>query len=548
MTNRGKQFCSFVCASLTLGLTGCGFNQQSALQSFLPNTPRPSLVAEYTPPVVQPDLHSHEMPAFLIQAQKIILASPGALKADSLMRRADQAYQRGRKLYQEKEEQQARKEFDTAIDLMLEASASNPQDRQTFEARLDEMVDAIHRYDLAGLGAGVDVEEARFDKAPLEDILEMTFPVDPNLKDRVKEQVQATASQLPLSVNDAVLGYINYFSGRGHKTLLTGLERAGRYRPMIQRVLQEEGIPQELIHLAQAESGFLPRAVSHKAAAGMWQFVAWRGNQYGLRQNRYSDDRLDPERATRASARHLHDLYNTFGDWYLAIAAYNCGPGVVDRAVERSGYADFWELRKRNLLPAETTNYVPIILAMTIMAKNAPEYGLEGVVADAPIEYDSIELTSPTHLALIADLSDAPLSELFELNPALLRGLAPAGYEVHVPRGTGRALVASLQLIPAERRASWRVHTVASGDTLASIGRRYGMSANTIAAANPLWAASPETGQRLVIPASERADNVSRRTVSKRISTAPATKKSYQPLTNITHTASVRVPRSAGAE
>src|ERR1051326_4325345 len=133
----------------------------------------------------------------------------------------------------------------------------------------------------------------------------MTFPVDPKLKDRVREQVTATVSQLPLSVNDTVLGYINYFSNRGHGTIVAGTQRSGRYRPMVRRILDEEGVPQELIHLAQAESGFLPRALSRKAAAGMWQFVAFRGQQYGLKQTRYSDDRLDPEKATRAAARHL---------------------------------------------------------------------------------------------------------------------------------------------------------------------------------------------------------------------------------------------------
>src|SRR3984957_4726470 len=494
MTSRTKRLLYFLGASLTLGISGCGYKEQSKFQSFLPSTPHPAVAEIAQPPAVQPNIYLHETPAFLVQAQKEVA---GPSRADVLMQRADQAYQRGRKFYQDQDELQARKEFDTAIDLMLEASANNPPDRPTFEARLDEMVDAIHRYDLAGLGAGVDVEEARFDKAPLEDILHMTFPVDPKLKDKVREQVQATASQLPLSVNDAVLGYINYFSGRGHKTLIAGLERAGRYSPMIQRVLQEEGIPQELIHLAQAESGFLPRPVSLKAAAGMWQFVAWRGNQYGLKQTRYTDDRLDPEKATRASAKHLHDLYNIYGDWYLAIAAYNCGPGVVDRAVERTGYADFWELRKRNVLPVETTNYVPIILAMTIMAKNAPEYGLEGVVPDAPVEYDTIAVTSPTHLALVADLTDAPLSELLELNPALLRGMAPGGYTLHVPRGTGGTLSASLASIPAERRASWRMHKVASGETLASISKHYGMTPGSIAAANRLTATVPETGARL---------------------------------------------------
>src|SRR5260370_23227904 len=214
------------------------------------------------------------------------------------------------------------------------------------------------------------------EKAPFEDLVPMTIPVDPKLKVKVREQVQATVSQLPLSVNDAVLGYINYFSGRGKNTIIAGLRRSGRYRPLVQRILDEEGVPPELIHLAQAESGFLPRALSRKAAAGMWQFMLWRGNEYGLNQTRYTDDRLDPERATKAAARHLRDLYQKFGDWHLAIAAYDCGPGVIERAGERTGYADFFQMRNLRVLPPQTTNYDPIILAMTILNNDATQQGL----------------------------------------------------------------------------------------------------------------------------------------------------------------------------
>jgi membrane-bound lytic murein transglycosylase D len=197
----------------------------------------------------------------------------------------------------------------------------------------------------------------------------------------------------------------------------------------------------------------------------------------------------------------LRDLYAAFGDWYLAIAAYNCGPGAVAKAVERTGYADFWELRNRGALPIETTNYVPIILAMTIMAKNAPEYGLEGLMPDAPIEYDNVDITAPTRLNLVADLTDEPVSELMALNPALLRGVAPAGYSLHVPRGTGGSLRASLEMVPADKRLSWRMHKVAEGETLASIGKRYGTSAALIANANKLLTNDPVAGDRLAIPA-----------------------------------------------
>jgi membrane-bound lytic murein transglycosylase D len=176
----------------------------------------------------------------------------------------------------------------------------------------------------------------------------------------------------------------------------------------------------------------------------------------------------------------------------------------VERAVERTGYADFWELRARGALPAETTNYVPINLAMTIMAKNATEYGLEGLSPDAPLEYDTMDVTAPTHLNLVADLTDAPVSELMGLNPALLKGVAPAGYSLHVPKGTGGSLRASLEMIPPDKRLSWRMHKVAEGETLASISKQYGASAGLIAATNKLLTGDPVAGDRLAIPATYR--------------------------------------------
>jgi membrane-bound lytic murein transglycosylase D len=422
--------------------------------------------------------------------------------SDLLIQRAEEKFRDGRKLYQINDADRARIEFDNSIDLMLQAS-DNPSDRALYEDKLERLVDAIHRLDLAGLGsAAPSSDQPQFEKAPLEDLLQMTFPVDPKLKSKVRTELSATASQLPLTMNDAVLGYINYFSGRGHRTIVAGLERAGKYRPMISRVLAEEGVPQELIHLAQAESGFLPRAVSNMAATGMWQFVKFRGQQYGLNQSSLMDERLDPEKATRAAARHLHDLYVEFGDWYLAIAAYNCGPGNIEKAVARTGYADFWELRARHAIPTETTNYVPIILAMTIMTKNAAEYGLTDVVPESPLEYDSVDMTANTHLALVGDLTDTPVSQLAALNPALLRNVAPEGYSVRVPRGSGSTLSASLDRVPAVQRASWRMHRVESGDTLVAIAKRYGATPNRIAEANSLRAQEPQAGDQLLIPAS----------------------------------------------
>ena len=286
----------------------------------------------------------------------------------------------------------------------------------------------------------------------------------------------------------------------GRRTLLAGFQRSGRYRELIQRILAEEGVPQELIYLAQAESGFLPRAVSNKKAVGMWQFIAATGGTYQLMRSSAVDERLDPEKATRAAARFLKFLHERYGDWYLAIAAYNCGAGAVDRAVERTGYADYWELLRRHALPRETANYVPIILAMTIIAKNPQEYGLDNITADSPVEYDSIRLTAPTHVDLIADATMQPVSVIRDLNPSLLGRLAPAGFQAHVPSGTAAATQEALESVPASSRHAWRLHHVSSGDTLAAIAKVYNLTPERIVAVNGS-ADSLEAGDTLVIPA-----------------------------------------------
>jgi membrane-bound lytic murein transglycosylase D len=451
---------------------------------------------------------------------------PRPSDVDMRIRRADDRFRRGKQMYDQGDVVEARVEFDAAIDILLTTPDQLP-DRYKIEAKLEQLVAAIFRYDVNRLGAGDLSGQLAWDKAPLEDILDLTFPIDPNLTPRVKEQLAATASQLPLEINDAVLSYINYFSTeRGRRTLLAGLRRAGRYKPMISRILAEEGVPQELIYLAQAESGFLPRAVSHKSAVGMWQFIRARGREYGLNQTAYHDDRLDPEKATRSAARHLKDLYQRFGDWYLAIAGYNCGDGCVERAVQRTGYADFWEVRARRALPRETTNYVPIIVAMSIMHKNAKDYGLEDIEVDPPLEYETFTLEAATHLGLIADSAERPVSEVRELNPALLTNVAPAGYDIHVPPGTRTQVLATLGTIPAARRASWRIHRVSEGDTLDTIARRYRMPVSAIEAANSTT--DTEVGDVLIIPTAsqlERASVKSGRAKSgKRTAASPRTK------------------------
>jgi membrane-bound lytic murein transglycosylase D len=342
-----------------------------------------------------------------------------------------------------------------------------------------------------------------------------------------------------------VIGAINFFtSERGRKIVAAGLRRQGRYKAMIERVLAEEGLPQELIFVAQEESGFLPRALSNKACVGMWQFAKFRGKEYGLEQTASTDDRMDPEKATRAAAHHLHDLYDHFGDWYLAIAAYDCGPGCIDHAVMRTGYADYWTLRKLNVLPKETANYVPVILAMTIIAKNAKDYGLDQLDPEPALQYDSLEIQTATHLALVAEAVGRPLSEIKELNPAVLRSVAPAGYKLHVPKGTVPDLEAAFRVVPSDRRDIWRLHRITSGDTLAALAKRYSVkTAALVSSAN--HGELPAMGEWAAIPAAYPGDRAPR-SAAKSGTRASARRTSQKKPAAVTHTAAARkTPNSA---
>lgn len=444
-----------------------------------------------------------------------IVSEDGAIlqsRVQKALHECEQHFQTGKSLLTNQQVNEARREFDLAVDALMDLPENLP-DRAVLERRAEEFIREIHKYDLESLGAGESPEGLIFTQSPLDGILDMTFPVDPGLKDKVLESVRASSSQLPLVVNDAVLSYINYFSSpRGQKVFMYGWKRAGRYRPMIERVFREEGLPVELIHLAQAESAFMPRALSNKACAGMWQFARFTGGLYGLQASREKDDRLDPEKATRAAARHLHDLYRKTGDWYLAMAGYNCGPLCPERAVQRTGYADFWELYRRNALPKETRNYVPAILAMAIIAKDPSAYGFPAIDQDPELSFDSVHLTAPTSLALLADAADAPVSDLRDLNPSILLNAAPQDSDMRVPRGKGPMVLTALEAVPDAKRLSWRLHRVGSGDNLPSIARRFGTVPALILAANPAldstWFERPREGEFVLIPAAPRPEPV----------------------------------------
>ena len=430
-------------------------------------------------------------------------AAPQPETVPQLIARAEAEYARGKANYDAGHMEAAKDNFDTAFNLLLRAPAGVQSDPQ-LQSEFDKIVNATHELELQALKVGDGFTEQRAEPAPIDEANNITFPVDPSIKAKAQAELANTHSDLPLMLTDPVVSYINYFSTGGHGVIERALVRRGRYSDMISRIFHEEGVPQDLMFLAQAESGFQPLALSRMGARGMWQFMPWDGVHAGLQHNWWVDERQDPEKATRAAARLLKDLYNQFGDWYLAMAAYNSGPGTVQRAVQRTGYADFWELYRRNVLPTETRNYVPIILAMTIMAKNPAQYGLDHLELDSPIASDTVRIHYPVDLRLVAECTDSSTAVLQELNPSLLRMTTPKDmdFDLRLPQGTAAKFEKTIAAIPEEMRVYWRYHRVEGGETLGEIARRYHTTATAIAEANNLDGDELAKDSKLIIPVS----------------------------------------------
>jgi len=474
-----------------------------------PQTQTSSLPAA-TPPA-HPDAKSAQAAppaAPAVQVSAVPVPDP----VEELLSRVEKEYQEGLANYQAGRIDASKQNFDNAFNALLESQLDIRSDNR-LEKEFDRLVEGANHLNLGD--AAPDSEAQKSEPAPIDEANGITPAAEPGVKAKAQAEIKFTHSDLPLMLTDQVAGYISYFSGRGRGVFERAFARSGRYHDMMVRILRQEGVPQDLIYLAQAESGFQPTAVSRAGARGIWQFMGSRAHGYGLQRSMWVDDRQDPEKSTRAAARHLRDLYGQFGDWYLAMAAYNSGPGTVQAAVRRTGYADFWELYRRNVLPKETRNYVPIILAVTILTKNLSHYGFDDVNMDEPVAFDTVTVSYPVDLRLVADCVDATPAKLQELNPSLLRSTTPkeGSFDLHLPAGTKQQYQTAIANIPASMRLFWRYPTVHPGDTLASLARTYRTTPKSIAEANRLDASehSPDlpSDAKLIIPVSPSKHSVS---------------------------------------
>ena len=494
-------------ASLLLAACSCQTAQRPA--TLLPRASAPALQSATRP---QAPTQSAQPPVSQIESpiQELPVAggpksvAPVSDPVADLIAQAEKEYQSGLANYHAKKTEEAKQNFDNALNALLGSNFDIRADNR-LQKEFDRIVAGVDELYPGGTTSDAENpqdQQQKSEPAPIDETNGMTPAADASTKAKAEAELKKTRSDLPLMMTDQVAGFIAYFSGRGRGVFERAYSRSGRYHDMIIATLKDEGVPQDLIYLAQAESGFHPLAVSRVGARGIWQFMASRAHGYGLSHNMWVDDRQDPEKSTRAAARHLKDLYGQFGDWYLAMAAYNSGPGTVQAAVKRTGYADFWELYRRNVLPKETRNYVPIILAVTIMAKNPAQYGLLDVVMEHPLDSDTVTINYPVDLRLVAQCVNSTASELQDLNPSLLRLTTPHGgeFQLHIPAGTKDQYETAIATIPADMRLWWRFHAVQSGDTLASLARTYHTTAKSISEVNHLDGTALEANAQLVIP------------------------------------------------
>jgi membrane-bound lytic murein transglycosylase D len=374
----------------------------------------------------------------------------------------------------------------TAIDAVEPATDDGRQQRDSLRSRVERSLDTLARRGYASAErqpaatAGFDTTAVRL-SAP-------------------RQAAPTAAGSIPIVTNARVEKWLQYFKGRGRSEMAKWLTRTGRYRGMIEEILAEEGLPKELFYLSMIESGLNPSAYSRAHAAGMWQFISSRARMYGLRIDWWVDERRDPEKSTRAACAYLSDLYDMFGTWELALAAYNSGEGRVSRARSgRPSCPDFWCLD----LPRETEDFVPKFMAALTIGSDPRAHGFDPGPTDAPLAYETVEVAGAMKLENIAKAAGVDCEDMKRLNPALRRWCTPpdATTAVRVPSGTADQALVALSTIPVEERVAWQRHQVSRGETLYAIAHAYDTTVNAILSMNDIRNPNRiRPGDDLVIP------------------------------------------------
>ena len=422
-----------------------------------------------------------------------------------IMARAEDHFRKGKLNLEDNKREQAREEFDRAVDSILE-SGFDVRASQRLQTYYLELVERIYREEVPlqqpiapvntqlvaqntqGQDAAqktpppsqIGFRDQKFEPSPLDELSKLVLTErekEVSGEDLVAlEQAQKNVD-FKFTLNPLIQQFINYYQGRNRSTMENGLRRSGQYMKLARKIFVEEGVPVDITWLGQVESAWKPKAVSWAAASGLWQFIPSTGRMYGLRQNAYIDERNSYEQATRASARHLKDLARRYnGNWELAMAAYNTGAGNIDRAISRAGTANFWMIYP--YIAQETRNYVPNILAVILIAKNPEKYGFKGVKFDAPMSYDVVQVPTAVSLQLVADATDTSVDHIRSLNPELKRDITPRGdaYNVRIPAGRAKQFASLIQRIAPERRESARLISVAPGEDWQSVANRTGIN------------------------------------------------------------------------
>ena len=421
---------------------------------------------------------------------------------------SEQHFENGRKELEEGHLDTAKTAFNRSLEILLEwpgGARSEPRIREQY----DRLVERISAHEVTALAQGDGFAEKASEPASIDDLLAIsTFEPPPaaskETEQAVAQDLKAVVHDIDIPLNPRVLSYVQLFTGRLKGYLEEGLARGAQYLPMIQEVFRAEGLPLDLAYVPLIESAFKPNALSKAKAKGIWQFMRGTGLENGLKHDWYIDERSDPEKATRAAAKYLKTLHGMFEDWHLALASYNGGPGRVQRAIKRSGRDDFWKLTStKKYLPRETRDYVPLILAAVIIARNPAQYGMNIEPIESP-GYETVTLASAVDLRRVAEWAGTPVQTIQELNPELRRWTTPVratDYELKVPEGTADLVTARMSEVDSDELAPLNHHTVKKGETLLSISKKLKVSRTDLAEANYLSTkASLKAGQQLIIP------------------------------------------------